>query len=166
MTGRHDSIFAKYLVNNNLRTSLGNENHIKQLDVLDNGDILMAGYYIDSKPHSLTFGQWGWLMRTDSLGCFINNCSVPTYNRDDAENASKIEIFPNPANNLIQINFNKEIGVLKKLSVSDITGRVVKNINLQIDFYSVDVKGLPNGLYFLIFEFDTGRVTKKFIINR
>ena len=84
---------------------------------------------------------------------------------EDNFSVSKIEIFPNPTNNLIQINFNKEIGYLKKLSITDITGRVVKNINLQTDFQSIDVKGLTNGLYFLIFQFDTRSVTKKFLVN-
>ena len=85
---------------------------------------------------------------------------------EDNFSVSKIEIFPNPTNNLIQINFNKEIGYLKKLSINDVSGKIMKNIFVQNDLLSIDVKDLPKGLYFLNLEFDTGIVTKKFVIQK
>ena len=71
------------------------------------------------------------------------------------ENEVIVSLYPNPVINIL----NVEVIDLEKVKIFDVKGQLV----LEIDNKSVDVSGLPNGLYFVEIKSSTGLTQKKFI---
>jgi hypothetical protein len=72
-----------------------------------------------------------------------------------------LNIYPNPTNGLLNINYiNNKV---KKAQLFDTTGRVVKNINVNSSM--VDLKNIPRGLYILQLDFKDSSIIKKIIKN-
>jgi hypothetical protein len=63
----------------------------------------------------------------------------------DELSTSQIKIFPNPVENLLNIQMN--LPVANNLQIFDMLGRRVLSQSFNNPFFSVDVSHLPNGLY-------------------
>ncbi len=142
-----------------------------QIETLDNGDIILGGYILDNDQKSLTFGEWGWLVRTDSMGCSLccsqyNNACVGVAVEDIYKNEEAFTLYPNPVSSDMHIQFKEASkGVI---SITDLSGKEIiqKNIDNQLN-YSIDVSSLTNGLYFITYEDAQGqRSVRKFVVNR
>jgi hypothetical protein len=79
----------------------------------------------------------------------------------------KAEIYPNPANNFINIKGNFEINA--DISIIDVQGRAVYNKNytgLQIESeIKINTNNLKKGVYFVRIKSSNALVTKKIIVN-
>jgi len=71
---------------------------------------------------------------------------------------TKVSVYPNPTNGLLQINIPAGYQ-LKQISVYDITGKQVKYSNS--DSNTLDIGNLSEGFYLLKISTDKGLVTKK-----
>jgi hypothetical protein len=82
----------------------------------------------------------------------------------------KIELFPNPAQDKIQLQFDLVKNEKVKYSIIDLAGKKLKSDNVQVtksSLLTVDTKDLKEGIYFISCEFENGSSTsKKFIIKR
>ncbi|MDD3875824.1 MAG: T9SS type A sorting domain-containing protein [Bacteroidales bacterium] len=101
---------------------------------------------------------------------FIDNLNIDYFPVSIFDNLSNqnITIYPNPANDILNIDFNNDI-IFSELSVFDLFGR--KIINNEIDSNNknlkIDVSGLNSGVYFIEFYSGTDLVIKeKIIINK
>ena len=81
-----------------------------------------------------------------------------------SRNISNIEIFPNPANNNINIKINNETGFIS-LRLYDLFGREIKDIysgyienNLSLN---KDIGDINSGVYFLVMTSQNGRFASK-----
>jgi Secretion system C-terminal sorting domain/Domain of unknown function (DUF4886) len=93
---------------------------------------------------------------TDNTGTNINNFQGKN---------NLFEIFPNPANNKIYIDFNNTSGNYE-LYIYDSFGRKVKHVkNVHIP-QEVDISMLSEGIYITEIVMNNHRITKKFMINR
>ena len=72
---------------------------------------------------------------------------------------SQLSIYPNPTSGLLKIETAQTI---KKVTISDLSGRIIKTTN-RAEF---DVSDLPNGQYFIQIETETGTTTHKILINK
>jgi phosphatidylserine/phosphatidylglycerophosphate/cardiolipin synthase-like enzyme len=79
-------------------------------------------------------------------------------------------MFPNPANDLLNLEFNAPAGINNRIQITDISGRLVLDYtygtpagmnNLQLD-----VRNLPNGVYVLGISGQWGGMTKKLVVAR
>ncbi|WP_179007635.1 T9SS type A sorting domain-containing protein [Winogradskyella forsetii] len=77
-------------------------------------------------------------------------------------NAQSIQLFPNPAKDQLKITSHK---IMDKLTIVDINGRVLNDIQLSISEYTLDVSSLTKGVYFLEIQSGASKSTKKFIKN-
>lgn len=66
----------------------------------------------------------------------------------DINSRNNFSVFPNPVSQTLYLN-NKVNALLENAIVHDISG---KKIELSINNNSIDVSGLSNGIYFLLFE--------------
>jgi hypothetical protein len=74
-----------------------------------------------------------------------------------------INIFPNPANDLISIfNFSE----YNSIEIYNTDGKLVLSIKYNSNNTSLDISRLPNGVYYLNIETSAGMNRRKFIINR
>ncbi len=74
-------------------------------------------------------------------------------------------IYPNPANNSITINFNKE-SVPYRVEIYSSIGLLVKEINAIQHLVKIDIQMLPKGLYTLLIKNQKGKVYSNKIIKQ
>jgi hypothetical protein len=119
-------------------------NHINQTS--DKGFILTGAGFPPGRRNAEA-----WIIKVDSLGCTYNGCAISTATHDYTEGSHVMTLFPNPASDVLNIDF-KTTAFLKdaRLLVVDVVGRVIKNVKLDdlTSQYSLDVQGIPNGIYF------------------
>jgi len=78
-------------------------------------------------------------------------------------NAS-IELFPNPANGMVNIH-NSSIEKTQRVLLYQTQGKQVEE--LESRSRKINVSKLPNGLYFVRFELASGEVvTKKLVVQK
>ena len=72
----------------------------------------------------------------------------------------EVKIYPNPATDVVHIKANN----LKHITLTDVTGRVLKRYTTVVNNNSINITNLSQGIYFIILEDDSGRrETKKLI---
>ncbi|MBU8891144.1 MAG: T9SS type A sorting domain-containing protein [Bacteroidales bacterium] len=65
-------------------------------------------------------------------------------------NSSLYKMYPNPANNIVQIIFNLALhNKLKYVQFFDLNGKLIKFEKTHSDYLSVDISGFNSGLYFI-----------------
>jgi Secretion system C-terminal sorting domain len=127
----------------------------QKIEELDNGDLVIAGYARDNKPDSPTKFTWGWLIRTDSMGCSLEStCRVPT--NEVEKGPLSIKAFPNPTNDIFTVDLS-EIPPNQKtiFKLYNTVDQLVMSQKLDstADKIEFDVRNLIEGFY--IFTLDT-----------
>ncbi len=141
-----------------------------QIEELDKGDLVIGGYIEDILLQSLTRGQWGWLVRTDSLGCSLEPSSCRTPTHEIEQEPISIIAYPNPTSGSLTIDYepiNNETEA--DIKIIDLIGRTVwqRKMDVQIRPLSINVSDLPTGLYNLVFSVAGKRPTvQKVVIMR
>jgi Secretion system C-terminal sorting domain len=132
---------------------------IYQIEELDNGDLVLGGYAQDFYQLSLspTSGQWGWIVRTDSLGCSLepSSCRVPTQEVNDLP--LSMAAYPNPTSGSLTIDFDSQKPFNTAfLSMMDIAGREVLKQKIDAGQKQIvwQTEGIQNGLYFIVLTLD------------
>jgi len=104
---------------------------------------------------------------TYTLACMYDDGkkSAPLSINNNIQDA--ISIYPNPADQIIRINASAPFS-FEGVSLSDFTGRVIRNWNLdsQENYLELQISDLNNGTYFLTVRTSDGLVRKKVVINR
>ena len=82
-----------------------------------------------------------------------------TVNVIDIQKLRSGKIYPNPASDIISLELNSHVGSSCRASLTDITGKVVKQINLGtmksgINNFSINIADYTPGFYFLQVHFD------------
>lgn len=99
------------------------------------------------------------------LVCYPMYLSATKLDEKSETNLSSIKLFPNPANDILNIELDifKEEAV--QLKILNNLGQIVREEELTNN--SINIKDLPNGIYFINLKSNKpGTVNKRFIINR
>lgn len=96
-----------------------------------------------------------WVLKLDSMGCEVTNCSVSTEEFSD-ENID-ILVYPNPTQEVLNITtaFNYQF-----ISIYNLSGKLVKMIKANTQ---IKVSDLPQGMYFIKLTGNGNNAVKKFI---
>jgi hypothetical protein len=79
--------------------------------------------------------------------------------------ASKFSVFPNPANNVINIA-NAENILVNGVVITDLNGRTVKSTNYNgVTEAQINIADLASGMYMMTVSSDKGTMTKKIVKN-
>jgi hypothetical protein len=81
----------------------------------------------------------------------------------EIEKASGINVYPNPASDIININSNEKI---LKLEIYNVVGKLIDSTNELDDNFSYSTTNLQNGMYTILIETETQQVQKKIIITK
>lgn len=81
-------------------------------------------------------------------------------------NATKIEIFPNPTNDIITIQMNKVNIDLVEINLFNVTGNLVKSKKLKQNQQQINVGDLGNGIYMVEIKSKEWTEMQKLIIKR
>ncbi len=114
------------------------------------------------------FGENGhyWVVFTDPFGCtamsdtILNKCIVTDVGIDEVE-AFDVRIYPNPFNNLVYIEVERD---LDELVVIGVNGQVVqRRFDIKKGVNTVDFAELPAGMYLIQMVSGNQLVTKRLI---
>ncbi len=123
----------------------------KWVDLSSLGNVDSVQFFLTSSDTTGGFG-----MNTPSFFCFDNFNSGAPLSLNEMSIDKKINIFPNPTNNIL--NIDNSISILK-VSVLDLTGKIVLT-----DFKNqLNVSNLSSGIHFLKIETENTIYTEKFI---
>jgi len=79
--------------------------------------------------------------------------------------ASKLSVYPNPANNVVTIDNNENIQI-SAISIVDINGRTVKYAQYDgVSNAQINISELSSGMYMMNIASDQGMTTKKIVKN-
>lgn len=79
--------------------------------------------------------------------------------------AYDIVIAPNPAKDFINIVTNKNDHKIIQIQLTDMTGKIIRNINTTQSFTSISTIGLTKGLYFVKVVGEKNTVTQKIMLQ-
>jgi hypothetical protein len=154
------------------------------------GDKLyLAGNITNPNNGDKTFGIFTWTNRTlglvyeseseyfEDLNVFNNDLFFSTglgsYYRVKYKNTlgletnqleNKIRIFPNPASDIINVNFFNTIPKAKVI-IFNISGKLILLKEIDDNFNQINISELSKGIYFMKIETNETTVTKKVIKN-
>jgi hypothetical protein len=100
------------------------------------------------------------------MGFFVPRVYTQLYTSiglEEATIANKVTLYPNPVVEDLYIELNENGIRLQSLSVTDITGKVVKTIPLDVDQRSVNLGDLKSGVYMIELQSNKGQAVKKII---
>jgi hypothetical protein len=80
-------------------------------------------------------------------------------------NLSKfLSVYPNPANDVLNINLDAAAGIIATYQLVDVTGRLLLNGNAENNAFSLNVDGVNPGLYFVNITLKDGSVATKRVV--
>lgn len=92
------------------------------------------------------------------------NMGIALGNSDFVLNDATIFLYPNPANDVLNYSFSKDVS-LKSVVVSDVSGKRIFSNNSDLTVNQIDISDLSSGIYFVTFSAEQGSFTKKFVKN-
>lgn len=128
-----------------------------------------VGIYVDSNEEISETNE------TNNAGLLSgNNNYTPsgsTASIDEYINISGLNLFPNPANDIINITFNTLTASDVELYITSLEGKIVKHLDkrnqLNGSFYeSYSISDLPGGIYLLTISTNDKQLVNKIIIGR
>jgi PKD repeat protein len=87
----------------------------------------------------------------------IQNIIITTTQIEETKNSKNLIIFPNPANNFIEIKTDLDYS---SVSIMDVTGKTIKHVISQ---NRIDISDLTNGIYFIKITGKENTVIRKFV---
>ena len=122
-----------------------------QIEELPNGDLLIGGYILNNRLVTEPgVGQWGLLIRTDSLGCSLEPSSCRVATKEVENEPLSIKVFPNPVSSELNIDYTPDNANGKlEIKLFDIVGKTVFNKKMDAfkDPLSINVSNLAEGIY-------------------
>ncbi len=117
-------------------------------------------YIIDGNNPS--YGLVIWL----DLDNYVSYLDKLVLNVPDNEEGT-VAVYPNPVNEVLNLRFISEMSFPLEVSMIDTAGRIFLSEDIQqsVKRHQLDVKDLPNGLYFVQIEDQYGNKTVKRIVR-
>jgi hypothetical protein len=150
------------------------ENDFIMIFNMDNNQLL-AKLYGQQNPGSLTFNTGNLLLMfhtnisDNAPGWSLDYYSTRYTGVTDPTMGTMLEIFPNPASELLLVNYTNSTNFVSSIVLSNMEGQVL--IKSQQEKNSghfqqkVDISGLSNGIYILHLITDKGNVNQKVIVR-
>ncbi len=82
---------------------------------------------------------------------------------EDLQLNNQLSVYPNPSTNKLNIEINS--GTIQKISIYDLTGKLIKTISTNTSKQELDISTLSPGLYFLDAVSDQRTFRKRFVKN-
>lgn len=121
------------------------------LDQYANQDVYIAIHYLTNDAFALLVDDFS--VTADGVAGVNQNL------------ASKLSVYPNPANNVVNIDNNENI-LVSAVSIVDLNGRTVKSVKFDgVSNAQINISDLSSGMYMMNISSDKGMTTKKIVKN-
>ncbi len=80
-----------------------------------------------------------------------------------------MSVYPNPAKNILNIQFNRGADGIQGIELSDVMGKTILSIHVTNTLnggYALNVSDIAEGVYFLKCHFNRGTITEKVVIAK
>lgn len=114
-----------------------------------------TSFYLD-----LTDNTWYYTTSTPMVRMNFD----PTVSINEVANAFGLNVYPNPASDVINVTLNKEVAA--SITIVDVTGKVVKTSTINGTSASINTTGLSNGVYYVNITDGTSVSTEKVVIKK
>ncbi|NBW71388.1 MAG: T9SS C-terminal target domain-containing protein [Flavobacteriia bacterium] len=114
-----------------------------------------TSYYYD-----MTDNTWYYTTSTPMVRMNFD----PSVGVNEVEDNLGLRVFPNPANEVINISLNKEVSAT--LTLLDVSGKVVRTQTLNGISTSINTASLNSGVYFVTINDGTSVSTQKVVIKK
>ncbi|TAH41891.1 MAG: T9SS type A sorting domain-containing protein [Bacteroidetes bacterium] len=122
------------------------------------GGFVACGWMYPSLPD--TGHQDFWVIRVDSMGCEISNCTVVIY--ELTEKLNPLTVFPVPFSS--ELNISLKEGFLEgRIQIFDATGNLKVQQEVNNNHITVKTVDWPKGIYFLKYQFKSHTFNKKIV---
>jgi len=81
------------------------------------------------------------------------------------ENSEMLSLYPNPVSGELKLNLNKDFSGNSFLILYNCLGSIIMEETLSGSEHILDIKDLPNGVYFITLTSEQGKIIKKIIKN-
>ncbi|MCB9328001.1 MAG: T9SS type A sorting domain-containing protein [Lewinellaceae bacterium] len=158
------SVIWKHLYQHPDYTAPNDYNSIKDIEELENGDIVVLG----DLRHPGNKNEI-WLYKINADGCYgTDDCPEEIIlSAADEENIDEeIRIYPNPAQDIMYIATHDNVKLLNVTLIA-IDGKVISEAkNIGNTKHSMDVSAIDSGIYFINVSTEDGKVfTRKVIVD-
>ncbi|MGV9004516.1 S8 family serine peptidase [Flavobacterium sp.] len=120
-------------------------------------DNASPGVYTIQVTHKGTLTGGSQVFSLIANGSTGINLNTSNYNFDNS-----VFVYPNPASSTLNYTIKDAIAI-KSIKITDVSGKSVNNINVDLDQKYIDVSSLASGIYFATFISEQASVTKKFV---
>lgn len=113
--------------------------------------------------YSSDTGMWG--MNTPGFFSFDDFTTSMSVGVKELNSITNIQLFPNPANDLVNIKFENASGLKRNLKLYNSLGAIIKEENLvpTNEPFQLDLTGLESGLYLLEINSDNNKQSFKLV---
>ena len=148
------------------------------VELLAGDDILLLAYHFGG-PNPVRFGLAQNTFEGSVLGYDANSdifslsspgavmvrlTDDPAANINEVNNDFGFNVYPNPASEIININSTKMLNAA--ITISDLTGKVVKTSTINGLTASVNTSGLNSGIYYVTISEGNSTSTQKVVIRK
>jgi hypothetical protein len=126
-------------------------------------------------PAGLPYGTYSLVVTANGISSnpvtFVNSiCTTPSgIQKLENNNTTNLLLYPNPAEDLINVSFTAKDGGTYSLNVTDIFGRIIKQETAQSvmgdNKYMLNVNGVSGGVYMVIFQKGDESIKTRVIIK-
>jgi hypothetical protein len=120
-----------------------------------------SGVGLGSKIIYLTITNSSGCSSIDSIKITFDNCTQII----SSELENDFTIYPNPANNIITIDLENNYYEKSNIIISDINGKIFRNIKNSNNKLIINIEDFPQGVYFVILINNNLVIRKKLIIH-
>jgi len=131
----------------------GSRSYLRSVIELPSGSLVACGYseliFPSGEEHTKA-----WVIKVDANGCMDPlDCETIVSTKDQPSVAIEpplsMHVFPNPVSEVVQVHFDQPAPAL--LQLYDVNGRLLRQEQTAFGTLShrMDVRGLPNGMYWL-----------------
>jgi hypothetical protein len=78
-------------------------------------------------------------------------------------NATNLSVYPNPASDVITVTSSLSEGMI---TITDVSGKLVKTVELNGLSTSLNTSGLNNGVYYITVSNGTSTSTEKVVVKK
>ncbi len=115
---------------------------------------------------------YDWKIEVEPTVCTSDYGQILVYFTTASENLAAlagIEVFPNPATDILNVEFQNELSGKINLALTDVSGRVVLNKNLNNitkgQISQINISELAKGVYVLSIENGSDKFTQKVVVK-
>ena len=116
-------------------------------------------------------GQYGWIVKTDSMGCVVPGCHLVGVENNKGQIANNLLVYPNPSNNTQNtwLSFNLAKTEAVTIKILSLNGQIEKAQNFGLlpqgnHQIQMDIT-LASGIYFIKLQTPTLNETVKWVVE-